>query len=101
MGLNMQKSFRVKVRVKSFKPPVQRMKDWRELYDKMMRMPIPAEPLYPLPTNCVVCGLKFDGPMGYVCGHPQCPTGVSTGVRPVTGTTYTLSVPSPDVQVSW
>lgn len=25
-------------------------------------------------TACKVCGIKFDGPMGYVCPHPDCPT---------------------------
>lgn len=27
-------------------------------------------------TQCKVCGIKFDGPMGYVCGNPDCPTAV-------------------------
>ena len=27
--------------------------------------------------SCPVCGLKFDGPMGYACNNPKCPTRVS------------------------
>lgn len=27
-------------------------------------------------NKCPQCGLEFKGPMGYVCSHPQCPTGL-------------------------
>lgn len=26
--------------------------------------------------NCPKCGINIDGPMGYVCPQPQCPTGL-------------------------
>ena len=35
------------------------------------------QPTWIVPNTCSVCGLKFDGPMGYVCGNPRCPSGVS------------------------
>lgn len=28
-------------------------------------------------NSCSVCGVKFDGPMGYVCSRTDCPSGVS------------------------
>ena len=30
-----------------------------------------------VPSGCSVCGLKMDGPMGYVCSHPNCPTKIT------------------------
>ena len=36
----------------------------------------PGAPSY----GCSVCGLSWkDGAMGYVCGHPQCPSKVTCG----------------------
>ena len=32
---------------------------------------------YQVPSGCSVCGLKFDGPMGYACTNPRCPSGVA------------------------
>lgn len=37
----------------------------------------PYQPTWVIPNSCAVCGLKFDGPMGYVCTNPRCPSGVS------------------------
>ena len=31
------------------------------------------------PNTCSVCGMKFDGPMGYVCMHPGCLSRVTCG----------------------
>ena len=40
-------------------------------------MPSPVQPTWTAhPSACSVCGLKFDGPMGYVCTNPRCPSGV-------------------------
>lgn len=41
-------------------------------------LPMPTYPpqeLFPKPF-CHVCGLKFDGPMGYSCPRLDCPSGV-------------------------
>ena len=43
--------------------------------------PIPSTQTYPIPYNglpgmCSVCGIKCDGPMGYVCPRGDCPTQV-------------------------
>lgn len=35
------------------------------------------DPSYMQPSSCRVCGMKFDGPMGYVCSRPDCPSGVT------------------------
>ena len=37
----------------------------------------PYQPTWVVPNACSVCGLKFDGPMGYACTNPRCPSGVS------------------------
>lgn len=47
--------------------------------------PFPTFPVFPempvFPTlndfSCRECGLIWDGPMGYVCPNPKCPTGVN------------------------
>jgi hypothetical protein len=44
----------------------------------------PPWPLSPahlgVPSNqCAVCNMKFDGPMGYVCPNPNCPSRVVCG----------------------
>jgi hypothetical protein len=28
-------------------------------------------------AGCKTCGMKFDGPMGYVCHHPCCPSRIA------------------------
>ncbi len=41
--------------------------------------PMPSIPMNPSPLDyksCPKCGIKLDGPMGYVCSQPQCPTGL-------------------------
>jgi hypothetical protein len=42
--------------------------------------PMPITPLNPnnwdLLKVCPKCGLKMDGPMGYVCNNYPCPTGL-------------------------
>ena len=47
--------------------------------------PYPDWPLIPQPytpwqpqakSQCSECGLVLEGIMGYVCGHPKCPTGL-------------------------
>jgi len=37
------------------------------------------QPMWTIPTvnTCQVCGLKFDGPMGYACSNPKCSTGIT------------------------
>lgn len=53
------------------------------------RRPEPAAPAYPDPppqwlppspatptTECSRCGLQFTGTLGYVCPHPDCPSGL-------------------------
>ena len=37
----------------------------------------PYQPTWIVPNSCAVCGIKFDGPMGYACTNPRCPSGVS------------------------
>ena len=37
----------------------------------------PYQPTWVIPSSCAVCGIKFDGPMGYACNNPRCPSGVS------------------------
>lgn len=39
--------------------------------------PYEADPSYMQPSSCRVCGMKFDGPMGYVCTRTDCPSGVT------------------------
>lgn len=43
--------------------------------------PTPLPMKYTSPTSkiraCGVCNAKFDGPIGYVCNHPNCPTRVT------------------------
>jgi len=44
--------------------------------------PMPSIPMSPLPEpywntkQCPKCGIKLDGPMGYVCPNNPCPTGL-------------------------
>lgn len=40
-------------------------------------------------VGCPVCGVVFDGTIGYVCSHPNCPTRVTCA----TGNTATSSLP--------
>ena len=40
-------------------------------------IPTPYNPQWKIPNACSVCGLQFNGPMGYVCSNPQCPSGVT------------------------
>ncbi len=47
-------------------------------YDDNQPYPsLPNWPIYPtfLKNSCPKCGMIFDGPMGYVCTDPKCPTG--------------------------
>ena len=37
---------------------------------------VPYQPTWVAPNACSICGMKFDGPMGYVCTNPRCPSGV-------------------------
>lgn len=30
----------------------------------------------PVSPGCPVCGIKFDGPMGYVCPRADCPSAI-------------------------
>lgn len=39
--------------------------------------PYEVDPSYMQPPSCSVCGMRFDGPMGYVCSRTDCPSGVS------------------------
>lgn len=39
--------------------------------------PMPPTGPYTLNNTCSACGMKFDGPMGYACSRPDCPSGVS------------------------
>jgi hypothetical protein len=43
--------------------------------------PLPGKYRTDAPTSkivaCAVCNAKFDGPRGYVCNHPNCPTRVT------------------------
>ena len=46
----------------------------RELYGSLL----PIAPVLPtvVPNRCNVCGITFEGAMGYVCTNPRCPTRV-------------------------
>lgn len=51
---------------------------WRQVVDEAARISLPT-PLSPLPapsTACSKCGLKPEGPMGYVCPRFDCPFAV-------------------------
>lgn len=78
------KVFRTRLRVKRWNP------DWLR---KMLRQverpltpqfpPLPQSPPRmpwdfrpPEPPSCPKCGMKFKGPIGYVCPVPRCPTGL-------------------------
>lgn len=37
---------------------------------------IPGTTHQPGPSNCLKCGIKLEGVMGYVCSHGDCPTGL-------------------------
>lgn len=46
-------------------------------------------PLFPFPDpamqyepRCPVCGIRWDKPMGYVCGNSKCPTKITCGTGP-------------------
>ncbi len=41
-------------------------------------LPVPYMPMLDYPA-CGVCGMKFTGPMSYVCPRTDCPSGVSCG----------------------
>lgn len=46
----------------------------REISRKLDRLQ--TYPVYPQPitaSKCGVCGIKWDGPMGYVCTRTNCP----------------------------
>ena len=45
--------------------------------EQARRLTAPYQPTWVVPNACSVCGLKFDGPMGYACTNPRCPSGVS------------------------
>lgn len=36
------------------------------------------------PNICSVCKVQFNGPMGYVCTHPSCPSRVTSVGLPLT-----------------
>lgn len=50
--------------------------------------PLPQMPSTPLPVpapyseapGCAKCGMKFTGPLGYVCPQPDCPSGLGGGI---------------------
>lgn len=51
------------------------------------KIPPPTTPITPWPkspkdwlySQCEVCGMHFNGPMGYVCPRSDCPTAVTCG----------------------
>lgn len=51
----------------------------RQSAAKPIPLPTPEYPFEPIrydPT-CSVCGMTFNGPMGYVCMNPGCPSKVT------------------------
>lgn len=40
--------------------------------------PKPADDFASVKPACKVCGIIFDGPMGYVCPNMRCPSGFAT-----------------------
>lgn len=54
--------------------------DWTKPYDPYDPYHIPKSPLHPPiqeKSGCNVCGMVFDGAMGYVCSRANCPSGVT------------------------
>lgn len=62
----------------------------KDLIDRAPKTPpTPLFPLFPLPqqqpveryaaSQCAVCHMNFEGPMGYVCGNANCPSRISCG----------------------
>ena len=60
-------------------------KDWLDGYKEGIKQTIPppyvptTTPDFKLSNYCSTCGMTFDGPMGYVCTHPSCPSRVTCG----------------------
>ena len=75
------------------------MKDFEQLQERLRKYlenqgipqldPSPYDPWNPLPlpnsqpqtvenNKCSKCGIELHQTMGYVCGHPDCPTGLGT-----------------------
>lgn len=52
---------------------------YEEFNKNYVMPPMPSPNPWPIYNNnsCKVCGMKFDGPMGYVCGRTDCPSGVT------------------------
>lgn len=53
-------------------PPLERV------FDRILPQQLPTE-RYAAPSQCSVCEMKFEGPMGYVCGNAMCPSRVTCG----------------------
>lgn len=45
-------------------------------YDPWSPLPLPIEPVEN--NKCPKCGIELHQVMGYVCGQPDCPTGLGT-----------------------
>lgn len=84
-------SFRVKLRVKSWKLPdlVEHARRYRRAVDDAWRAPYYPKGNECVPAGCSVCGLKFTDPMGrpiamgYVCGNARCPTGLGSATSSI------------------
>lgn len=54
--------------------------EWSEWIDVPEVQAPPKYAGYPASNRCPKCGMEFNGPMGYVCPVPNCPTGLGTTV---------------------
>lgn len=62
---------------KQLKERVKYLEDQNKmLMDNLMRPVSPPAQVKPY-TGCSVCGLNFNGPMGYVCPRSDCPTRIT------------------------
>lgn len=62
--------------VKRLKRELQRLSPKKD-DQRIFPQTIPVTP-HSIPWNsCSVCGMKFEGPMGYVCPRSDCPTAVT------------------------
>ena len=77
MMINSKKIKELERRIKELEDEIERLKFEKNLpKSNPIPLPMPTYPMIP-ETHCSVCGMKFDGPMGYVCYHPRCPTGIA------------------------
>jgi hypothetical protein len=53
---------------------------WSDWHDVPEVWNPPTQGVPPISSKCPKCSMDLSGPMGYVCSHPQCPTGLGSSM---------------------